>query len=111
MQTDALKNGSKQEELENLDRLIGWITGVDARTITQAGPAQTRASLKRIESLLARERNKGVARHWAYDFNRHVTLKRARDRLIELLDNSSRPPRHAKTQRRAGASTTSRYNR
>ena len=30
---------------------------------------------------LRRERNKSTAGHWSYDLNRHIALKRARDRV------------------------------
>ena len=89
MRANATSKRHVQVDPKELDQVIGWFTGIDADTIAAADALQTRACLKKIERLLARERNKGVARHWAYDFNRHITLKRARDRLVALLEHKS----------------------
>lgn len=41
---------------------------------------------------LRRERNKSMARHWAYDLNRHIALKLARDRIrAELSARAGEP--------------------
>jgi len=41
---------------------------------------------------LHRERNKSMARHWAYDLNRHIALKRGRDRIeAELSARAGEP--------------------
>ena len=41
---------------------------------------------------LRRERNKSMARHWAYDLNRHIALKHARDRIeAELSARADNP--------------------
>lgn len=89
MPIQAHPTGDEQTELADIDQLIGWMTGFEPSAIAKADTMQTRAHLKQIEMLLKRERNKGVARHWAYDFSRHITLKRARDRLIGLLESKS----------------------
>lgn len=34
-----------------------------------------------IDAAIRREREKGALAHWAYDLNRHIALKSARDRL------------------------------
>jgi hypothetical protein len=34
---------------------------------------------------LRREHAKGVARHWSYDINRHIAIKKLYDRLIEAM--------------------------
>ena len=41
---------------------------------------------------LRRERNKSMARHWTYDLNRHIALKRARDRLEAELSARTDDP-------------------
>lgn len=35
---------------------------------------------------LGRERNRSLARHWSCDLNRHIALKRARDRIRAEID-------------------------
>ena len=106
MRSDAPNNVHRQIDVADLDRSIGRLTGVDAQTIASASPKQTRVCLKQIEKLLSRERNKGIARHWAYDLNRHIILKHARDRLIELLNSRAKTPRRAKPQRVANSTAT-----
>ena len=41
---------------------------------------------------LRRERNKSMARHWTYDLNRHIALKRARDRIKAELSARTDDP-------------------
>lgn len=38
-----------------------------------------------LKLALRRERAKSVARHWSYDLNRHIALKRARDEILSVL--------------------------
>lgn len=45
---------------------------------------------------LRRERAKSVSGHWSYDLNRHIALKRARDRLRTEI--ASRRPGHVGDQ-------------
>ena len=55
----------------------------------EAAPHELRSWIAILENRLARERSKGVARHWSYDLNRHIALKAARDRLRACLDRQA----------------------
>lgn len=39
-------------------------------------PAPTLALLKRLERAIERERLRDINRHWSYDLNHHIALKR-----------------------------------
>lgn len=48
--------------------------------------------LRGLTLALRRERNKSLVRHWSYDLNRHIALKRARDRIrTEIATRADRP--------------------
>lgn len=49
---------------------------------------------------LRRERNKSMARHWAYDLNRHIALKLARDRVAAELSARAVDPAPEKVKPR-----------
>ena len=63
-----------------------WNLAPGATTPEEAPPHRLREWLDTIELRLARERKKGISRHWTYDLNRHIALKAARDRLKTELE-------------------------
>ena len=66
------------------------LTGVHPDQIATLGLAEKKGLLDKVQNQLTRERNKGLARHWSYDFNRHLALSYARDCLIAMLDGRGR---------------------
>lgn len=46
-----------------------------------ADRTKLQAMRAKVSRLLERERLRGLAGHWSYDFNRHVALRQLRDRL------------------------------
>lgn len=81
-----------------LDWLLRRFCGTPISTIEQATKAQLRGHLERLDRRLARERNKGVARHWGYDLNRHIALKQARDVIVEALGAPEGPAKGGRTR-------------
>lgn len=69
----------------SVDWLLQTTTKQRPEVIARARPAQIRMWLSIAERQLTRERNKGLARHWSYNLNRHIALKAARDRLAHQL--------------------------
>lgn len=67
--------------------------GVDLSAALAAPHDERERVIKKLERLMERERLRGVRRHWAYDLNRHVALKQARDRLVSLRVVPRRPPK------------------
>jgi hypothetical protein len=55
--------------------------GIDLDAATAADPVQRRSLAAALDRRIERERLKGLARHWSYDLNRHIALKRAAERL------------------------------
>ncbi|WP_192900442.1 hypothetical protein [Roseitalea porphyridii] len=76
---------AKAAERGRLDGLLGRFCGTSIARVERATKAELRGHLDRIDRRLARERNKGTARHWSYDLNRHIALKQARDVIVEAL--------------------------
>lgn len=59
--------------------------GIDLQQALNA-PAEKRASIAaKLTRLIKRERLKGLNKHWSYDINRHIALKQAQTRLLQLL--------------------------
>ena len=57
------------------------MSGIDLPLALKSQGEERKRIILRIERLLERERLKGMRRHWSYDLNRHIALKRAFDRL------------------------------
>lgn len=58
-------------------------SGIDLEEALRA-PAERRREIRlRVERLIERERQRGAARHWSYDLNRHIALKQALLRIID----------------------------
>ncbi len=74
---------AKQSEAANARQTAAFFlaTGIDLDAAMAAPCEQRRTILRRLDRLLERERQKGLSRHWAYDLNRHIALKQARDRI------------------------------
>lgn len=59
--------------------------GIDLQQALNAS-AEKRASIAaKLTRLIKRERLKGLNKHWSYDINRHIALKQAQTRLLQLL--------------------------
>ncbi|WP_346432525.1 MULTISPECIES: hypothetical protein [unclassified Roseitalea] len=69
----------------DVDWLLRRMTDTEPGRLENAPAASKRQWLTIVERHLARERNKGLARHWSYSLNRHIALKAARDRLRGML--------------------------
>ncbi len=68
----------------SIDTIL-WRMAPGATLSPDLPPHVLREWIEIIEKRLARERHKGIARHWGYDLNRHMALKAARDRLRARL--------------------------
>ncbi len=66
-----------------LDILIAMETG--ERGLRSATSEQLREWSSSLTLAVRRERAKASMRHWSYDLNRHIVLKRAGDRLRDEL--------------------------
>jgi hypothetical protein len=60
-------------------------TGIDLRVALDGDEQQRHRTMMSLLRLLERERQRGLAGHWAYDLNRHVALKEALDRIKASL--------------------------
>jgi len=60
--------------------------GVRHRDLHDASPLELGEHLRALDRRLTRERNKGLARHWSYDLNRHIGLKVVRDMVLALIE-------------------------
>lgn len=59
--------------------------GIDLQQALNA-PTEKRATIAaKLTRLIKRERLKGLNKHWSYDINRHIALKQAQTRLLQLL--------------------------
>ncbi len=56
--------------------------GIDIDWSSDTQGADMQRARQLVERALRRERAKGLRRHWSYDLNRHIALKRALDRLV-----------------------------
>jgi len=52
-------------------------TGLDLDAVLALSGAEILRAILRVERLLERERQRGWARHWSYDLNRHIALSEA----------------------------------
>lgn len=57
------------------------VAGLDLDRVLALSPKDRREAYMNLRRLLERERLKGANRHWGYDLNRHIALKRALDRI------------------------------
>lgn len=57
--------------------------GIDLDEALGSDDAQKARLIPQLERRLERERLRGMRRHWAYDLNRHISLKQALDLLRE----------------------------
>lgn len=73
-----------------IDLLVLRLTGHDLAFVEKSEASDKRQWLRTIQRHLTRERNKGLARHWAYDLNRHMALTAARDTMRALLEKEYR---------------------
>lgn len=64
--------------------VMSKVCGNDA-CLASIPSSELRAWLDTLGRALKRERSKSMMRHWSYDLNRHIALKRARDRVAEEL--------------------------
>ena len=71
------------------------VCGIDLAAALSSSPAERARIAARIARRLRRERQKGLARHWSYDLNRHIALKQALDRLAGSGENEKGGPRTA----------------
>jgi hypothetical protein len=60
------------------------VCGVDLAAALSSAPPERDRIISRLTRKLRRERQRGLARHWAYSLDRHIALKQALDRLITL---------------------------
>jgi hypothetical protein len=81
-QQDAKNHGTrKQAEAATAASIaaLQLACGIDLSQALEASPAMQQNLVARIERVLERERLRGMRRHWTYDLNRHIALKRALD--------------------------------
>lgn len=76
------------------DWMMYRIIGVRHRDLGDASPLELGQHLRALDRRLTRERNKGLARHWSYDLNRHIMLKAVRDMVVAHIE-TRRHRRHA----------------
>lgn len=63
------------------------LIGVRRRDLDDASPLELGRHLRALDRRLTRERNKGLAKHWAYDLNRHIVLKAVRDMVAAYIEH------------------------
>lgn len=100
------KGHDRAAERTRIDWLLRRFCGVPRSSIERATAAQLRGHLESLDRRLARERNKGAARHWGYDLNRHIALKQTRDVIMGALtrQDTRRTPKSERAQTAASAS-------
>jgi hypothetical protein len=59
------------------ERHLPRLIGVSEKDLTDVSPNAQRAIVARLARALRAERNRGRARHWTYDLNRHIGLMQA----------------------------------
>ena len=81
-QVRAFRKRKEQERLHAGTVAIATAYGFDVPALQGSGKS---AGLERtrLNRLLEKERLKGLQGHWSYDLNRHIALKRLRDRMEE----------------------------
>lgn len=55
--------------------------GIDLEHALTSTSEERQRIISRLERKLRRERQRGLARHWAYSLDRHIALKQVLDRL------------------------------
>ena len=76
----AEAHGERQRARERqAARMVAFrlATGLDLETAIASSGAELSRAILRVERLLERERQRGWARHWSYDLNRHIALSEA----------------------------------
>ena len=58
------------------------VCGIDLEEALGSAPQERERIIGRLMRKLRRERQRGLARHWTYDLDRHIALKHALDRLL-----------------------------
>lgn len=86
-----------------VDWLLRRLVRCDGEAICKATAVQIRQWIIVVERHLARERNKGLSKHWSYDLNRHIALKSARDRLRQAMNDRKTAPAESARLRKRGA--------
>ncbi len=73
----------KREERRQAARMVAFFlaTGIDLDAALDSGRRERSMTVARLERLIERERLRGLARHWAYNLDRHIALKEALDAL------------------------------
>lgn len=81
-ETKAYLEAKDRERADAAGSAAFFLTsGIDLARALEAPAQERHAMAARLRRLLERERQKGQRRHWSYDLNRHIALKRALDRL------------------------------
>jgi hypothetical protein len=107
-QQDAANHGARKQAETAMAVSIAALQlacGIDLSQALAAAPALQPHLIMRIERALERERLRGMRRHWTYDLNRHIALKRALDMVraaagIVPKDRDGRPPKANGARRR-----------
>jgi hypothetical protein len=71
------------------------VCGIDLNEALAAAPEERRRIISKLMRRLRRERQRGLARHWSYDLNRHIALKQVLDRLCMRGDGNEKGGRAA----------------
>jgi hypothetical protein len=78
----AFRRGKQQEAADARQMAaLQIVCGIDLGAALAAAPEERARIVSMLARKLRRERQRGLARHWAYDLNRHIALKQALDRL------------------------------
>jgi len=92
---------NKQQQVADARQMAALriICGIDLSEALKSAPEERDRIIFRLTRKLRRERQRGLARHWSYDLNRHIALKQALDRLVAAgVENEKaarRPPSRA----------------
>lgn len=97
LEISAFRRGRAAEAEEARMRVALQLgCGVDLDAALAASPTERQRLAIALDRRVERERLKGLARHWSYDLNRHIALKRAADRLRAKVqsggEGGARPP-------------------
>lgn len=75
----------RSQEMLAIGLVFRRLFDLPSAAIQTSPPHQIRCWLDRILMELRRERNRGKARHYRYDLNRHIALAHTRDFLLQQL--------------------------
>ncbi|MGY6708739.1 MAG: cytoplasmic protein [Rhizobiaceae bacterium] len=98
LRREAEAHGLRREARErHAARLVAFrlATGLDLEAALAASGTELRRAIVRVERLLERERQRGWARHWSYDLNRHIALSEALGELRLAASGAGRETRSA----------------